>query len=462
MIELLSRPDRFRVKPGMTRFFASLRMTKGLVSFKQISGINFLRHIVQGRVVAVGDDGGGAGLEGGEVVHDLGAEEGGAVRERGLIDDHGGALGLDALHDALDGGLAEVVGVGLHREAEDADHAGVLARGVELPGGVVVVVAGLAEDLVRDEVLAGAVRLHDGLDQLLRHVVEVCEELLGVLREAVAAVAEGGVVVVGADAGVQAHALDDRARVEALHFGVGVQLVEVRYPQGQVGVREELHGFGLGGAHQQYFRVVQGGFFQQLRKLFCFCVETPDQVGGDARARALWSRGVQGFAGPFFLVRRNLDPRRAGLTIADYNPGGIQVVVEGFGFAKELGAEEQPGGGVLLPEGGGVAHGDGALDDHHGGGINLQDQPDDLLHVRGVEEVPHRIVVRRRGDHDEVSIGIGGPGVQGGGEGQRLLRQVLDDVLVLDRADAAVDLVHLLGHDVDGDNGVPLRQQRGD
>ena len=35
--------------------------------------------------------------------------------------------------------------------------------------------------------------------------------------------------------------------------------------------------------------------------------------GGQFRARALWSRGVQGLAGPIFLVRRTLDPRRDGL-----------------------------------------------------------------------------------------------------------------------------------------------------
>ena len=220
----------FRLALLRSRCFLSAAHGRyALVSFKQISCIYFLRDVVQGGIIAIGDDGGGAGLEGGEVVHDLGAEEGGAVREGGFIDDHGGALGLDALHDALDGGLAEVVGVGLHRQAKDADHAGVLARGVELSGGVVVVVAGLAKDLVSDEVLAGAVRLHDGLDQLLRHVVEVREELLGVLREAVAAVAEGGVVVVRADAGVQAHALDDRARVEALHLRIRIQLVEIAH-----------------------------------------------------------------------------------------------------------------------------------------------------------------------------------------------------------------------------------------
>ena len=48
----------------------------------------------------------------------LGPEELRRVK-RGLVDHHGHALGLHALHDALDGARAEVVGVGLHRQAVD-------------------------------------------------------------------------------------------------------------------------------------------------------------------------------------------------------------------------------------------------------------------------------------------------------------------------------------------------------
>ena len=150
------------------------------------------------------------------------------------------------------------------------------------------------------------------------------------------------------------------------------------------------------------------------------------------------------------------------MTITNDNPTGIQVVVEGFTFTQELRTKQQFGDGVLGLEGLGVADGDGALDDHDSVRIHLKYQLDDFFNVAGIEEVFDRVVVGRGGDDYEVGVGIGSAGIQGGGEGQRLLRQVPDDVLVLDWADAAVDLVHLLGHDVDGDNGVPLRQQRGD
>ena len=96
------------------------------------------------------------------------------------------------------------------------------------------VVAGHFEDLVGDEVFAGAVALDNGRHHVLRDILIVGQELLGVLGEAIAAVAEAGVVVVGADAGVQSDAVDDGLGVEALHLGVGVELVEVADAQGEV------------------------------------------------------------------------------------------------------------------------------------------------------------------------------------------------------------------------------------
>lgn len=89
-----------------------------LVPLKQIPGINLVRHVRELVAPAVGDDHVAAGLEGLKVVGHLGAEELRRV-QRGLVDHHGHALRLHALHDALDGARAEVVGVRLHRQAVD-------------------------------------------------------------------------------------------------------------------------------------------------------------------------------------------------------------------------------------------------------------------------------------------------------------------------------------------------------
>src|SRR5690606_39872392 len=101
---------------------------------------------------------------------------------------------------------------------------------------------------------------------------------------AVAAVAEGGVVVVVADAGVQADALDDLGGVQAAGDGVGVELVEVGHAHGQVGVGEQLDGLGLGGAGEQDGHVLVLGSFQE---------QVGDQAPGAAGVAHDDARGVQ-------------------------------------------------------------------------------------------------------------------------------------------------------------------------
>ena len=101
-------------------------MVRDLVAAEEVAGVDFALYIVEDGVVAIGDDGLGLLFESLEVVDDLATEEGGTVGEGGFIDDDVGSLGSDALHDALDGTLTEVVGVGFHGEAEDADGGGSL------------------------------------------------------------------------------------------------------------------------------------------------------------------------------------------------------------------------------------------------------------------------------------------------------------------------------------------------
>ena len=175
---------------------AQRRQPSPLISLKQISRVHLVRHVRELVAPAVGDDHVAAGLEGLQVVGHLGAEELRRV-QRGLVDHHGHALGLHALHDALDGARAEVVRVGLHRQAVDAHARLWLSLADAVPHHL--------QHFVGDEVLAGVVALHDGLDQVLGHVPVVGQQLLGVLGQAVAAVAEGGVVVVETNARLKEH-----------------------------------------------------------------------------------------------------------------------------------------------------------------------------------------------------------------------------------------------------------------
>ena len=198
-----------------------------LISLEQIPRVHLVCNIGQIVAPTVSHNHIALGLELVQVVRYLGPEELRRV-QRGLVDHHRYALGLHALHDTLDGARAEVVGVGLHRQAVHAHDRLRLALVHAVPHHL--------QHLVCHEVLAGAVGIHDGLDQVLGHAPVVGQQLLGVLGQAVAAVAEAGVVVVAADARLQAHAVDDVTGVEASHLAVGVELVEVGDAEDRVGV----------------------------------------------------------------------------------------------------------------------------------------------------------------------------------------------------------------------------------
>ena len=160
------------------------------VSPENISRVYLVPHIVQACIIAVGDDSLATALELLQVIDHPAAEERAAVLERRFVDDDFCALGLDALHHSLDAALAEVVAVRLHCQAVNSYGAALLFGRVVVPAVVVVVVAGLGKDTVRDEVLPRAVAVHYRLDQVLRNVRVVRQKLLRVLRKAVAPVAE--------------------------------------------------------------------------------------------------------------------------------------------------------------------------------------------------------------------------------------------------------------------------------
>ena len=220
-----------------------------LVAFKYVAGVDLVEDVVQTAVVAVGDDGLALCLELGEVVDDLTTEEGLAIGDGGFVDDDLGALGLDALHDALDGTLAEIVRVALHGQAIDANDTFLLLGGIPLA--VAVVIAGLTQHLVGNEVLTGAVALHNGGHHVLGNIGIVGQQLFGILGQAVAAIAEAGVVIVGTDTGVEADTRDDSLGVETLDLGIGIEFVEVADTESEVGVGKEFYSFCLGHTHQE-------------------------------------------------------------------------------------------------------------------------------------------------------------------------------------------------------------------
>ena len=392
-------PDRVRNdrNVGLGGIVLKLRGTFS-VPPENVPRVYFLLHVIQTGVVTVRDDGFALPLELIQVVHHPAAEERAAVIQGRLGYNHFGALGLDTFHYTLDAALAEVVAVRLHRQPVHTDDTPLLFARVVIPAVVVVIISRLRQDPVRYEVFPRAVAVHYRLDQVLRNVRVVRKELLRVLREAVASITETRVVVEVSDTRVQAHAPDDGGGVQALHLRVGVELVEVAHTQGEVRVREQLHRLCLGQAHEKGLDVIlYGPFLQEGGELVRCTVQT---------LVSFWA--------------------------SDDDTARVQVVVQGLALPKELRREDDVPGPCLAADALGVAHRDGALDDHDRIGVDLHDQVYDLLHVARIEVVPHRVVVGRGRDDHVVGIPVGGLPVQCGHQVQVLLRQVFLYVFVLD------------------------------
>ena len=316
------------------------------------------------------------------------------------------------------GRLAEVVGVRLHGRAVDTDYTVGGFRAILIVAGIVVP-ACFAQYSIGNVVLARAVRFHDGRHHVLRNVPVVGQELFGIFGEAVAAVAEGGIVVVGADTGVETDAFDDGTAVETFDFGIGVEFVEVADAEGKVGVGKEFHGFSFLHAHKEGVDVfLDGSFLQEGGKGLGGCLQ--HCYIGD------------GFDGCIFgLEFGQVDD--FGITYND--TAGVKVVVKGLTLAKEFGGEKEVEFfdtflRVLQVEVAGVAYGDGALDNHHGIGIDFEYKVDYFFHMAGVEVVLHRVVVSGSGNDYKVGFGVGCSAIEGSHEVQRLFGQIFFDVIV--------------------------------
>ena len=127
-----------------------------LIPSEQVARVHLAGNVGQLVASTVGHDEIAALLERSQVANDLAAEEVGGV-ERRLVHDHAHALHFHALHDPLHGRGAEDVRAGLRGETVDPRDR--------------------AHD-ARHEVLARAVRVHDGPHYVLGHVRVVRQQLL--------------------------------------------------------------------------------------------------------------------------------------------------------------------------------------------------------------------------------------------------------------------------------------------
>ena len=120
------------------------------------------------------------------------------------------------------------------------------------------------------------------------------------------------------------------------------------------------------------------------------------------------------------------------LGAAHDDAAGVEVVVECLALAKEFGREQQPQvTAIFLVKAFAIANGDGALDDHHGIGVDIPHEVYDVLYVVGIEEILFRIIVRRCCNDYEICTLVGTCPIECSREAEFLFLEISLDVFVL-------------------------------
>ena len=87
-----------------------------------------------------------------------------------------------------------------------------------------------------DEILTGPVGFYDCADDVFGNLVKICQQLLGIFRQAVATVTKGGVIVMTTDSGIQADTFYDLPGIQIPNLGISIQFIEICYAEGKIGV----------------------------------------------------------------------------------------------------------------------------------------------------------------------------------------------------------------------------------
>ena len=115
----------------------------------------------------------------------------------------------------------------------------------------------------------------------------------------------------GADSGIEAHALNDIPSIQPFGFGISIQFVEIGDTHGEIRVGKQLYCFRFRGIGDQDRNVLR---LLACSLLLCSCT-LKKKIREHLR---------------LFMLR---------LIGSDYNAARMEVVIESLGFAKEFGAE---------------------------------------------------------------------------------------------------------------------------
>ena len=156
--------------------------------------------------------------------------------------------------------------------------------------------------LISNKILSGTVAFHDCGHHILRNVVVIGKKLFGVLRQAVAAVAKGRIIVMSSDPGIQADSIDNIAGIQPLHFRVSVQFIKIGNTKCQIGVGKKFYSFCFRISHEQGVNI----FFKST--LLKKCCKSMSCLSGV-------------------------------LITGDNDPAWVKIVVQGLGLSEKFRAE---------------------------------------------------------------------------------------------------------------------------
>ena len=332
----------------------------------------------------------------------------------------------------MDGRCAKVVGTLLHGKAVNANLRVIYTQPPKL------VYAG--QHLPRNKVLPGAVCLYDCGNKVLGNILVVRQKLFGVFGQTIPAVAKARIVVMVANARIQAHSLDYLSRIKFAHLRIRVQLIEICNAKGQISVGEKLYCLRFGSAAQQ-----QGNASCSV------CVFAILFLFGSALQQKLRELAC---GTPRFFIGGG----------ANHNARRVQVVVKGLALAQEFGGEDYALIAQTLAQLFGIPNRNGGLDNDPCFLVHGTDGLNGGLHARGIEEIHLGVVICGRGDYCEIDVFVSLAFIQrcckvqfavaGGMPVQKLL-----DFLIGDGAFALVEQGDFFGHHIKGSHLVVLRQQ---
>ena len=269
--------------------------------------------------------------------------------------------------------------------------------------------------------------LHHRADHGFRHIPVIGQKLLRILGQAVAAVAEGRIIVEIADAGIIAHALDDIGGMQPFFLGVGVDFIEISHPDGQERIGKELDGLRFRRPRNEH------------RNLFLY---SPFLHEGRKKA---------GPRKKMFLPLRNPYD----------NSGRIEIVIECLSFPEKFRRKEYGKGGVPLGNLLGVADGDGGLDHHQSLRFHPLNLGQDGLHRSRVEMAGDIIIIRRRRNDDELRLPVSTVSVQSGSERKLFMLQVVLNIGIRNGRLPAVHHIHLLRNHIHRSHLMMLGKKNG-